>query len=296
MIRRILVAILLAILGCASAAAFPITVLYTNDLHVRLDRFDSLSQAIDAEREAGVPVLLFDAGDVWQDHRQLIPNVWGYHETVAWMNSITYSAMALGNHDTYWGANRLSQLISEANFPVLCANWVPVEGSSAVFEASTILQVEDVSILIVGLITPEFLPIPAYPQLRYRDPVDALREQLELHDGSFDLVFAVAHVSIGEARIISQQISEIDLFISGHSHERTEEPIREGKTLIVQSGKFGQVMGRLRLEVDPASGRVETLSNDLIPIEKTPVDVRAGVWKFLAVLAVIASATALWLL
>ena len=294
--RQILLTILLATLVCAFAAASPITVLYTNDLHVRLDRFDSLAASISAEREAGIPVLLFDAGDTWQDHRQPITNVWGYHETVAWMNAVSYSAMALGNHDTSWGHDRLSQLISEANFPILCANWAPVEGASAMHEASTILQVADASILVAGLITSEFLPVPAYPQLRYRDPVDSLREQLEFHAGAFDFVFVVAHVSIENARIISRRIPEIDLFITGHSHQRTEEPIREGTTLIVQSGRFGQALGRLRLEVDPGTGRIEALSNDLIPTEKTPVDVRAGVWKFLTVLAVIASATALWLL
>jgi len=293
-IRQVLLATLLATVAFASASAFPMTVLYTNDLHVRLDRFDSLGAAISAERDAGSLVLLFDAGDIWQDHRQPIPNVWGYHETVAWMNAVSYSAMALGNHDTYWGTNRLSQLISEASFPVLCANWVPVEGASAMFDASTILQAGEASILVVGLITSEFLPIPAYPQLRYRDPVDALREQLELHAGAFDLLFVLAHISIGNARTISQQVPEIDLFISGHSHQRTEEPIREGTTLIVQSGKFGQALGRLRLEVDSSTGSIEALSNDLIPMERTPVDVRAGVRKFLAVLAVIASVTALW--
>ncbi|GAG46059.1 unnamed protein product, partial [marine sediment metagenome] len=41
----------------------------------------------------------------------------------------------------------------------------------AIFEASTILQVRDASILVVGLITSEFLPVPAYPRLRYRYPV-----------------------------------------------------------------------------------------------------------------------------
>ena len=296
MTRRIMTALLLALVGCAGATAFPLTVLYTNDLHVRLDRFDSLATAIAAEREAGIPILLLDAGDTWQDHRRPIPNVWGDHETVAWMNDVSYTAMALGNHDTYWGPVRLSQLISEASFPVLCANWVPVAGEDAEFEASTILQTEDVSILVIGLITSEFLPVPAYPRLRYRDPIDSLREQLLVHEGAFDLVFVVAHISLDNARIISQQVPEIDLVISGHSHERTEEPIREGATLIVQSGKFGRALGRLRLSVDTSTRRIEALSNELIPTEKTPVDVRAGVWKFLAVLAAIVSATALWLL
>lgn len=296
MIRQIALAILLAILICAFGAAFPMTVLYTNDLHVRLERLDSLATAIAAEREAEIPVLLFDAGDTWQDHRQPITNVWGYHETVYWMNAVSYSAMALGNHDSYWGAQRLSQLISEASFPVLCANWVLVEGASAMFEASTILQVGDASILVVGLITAEFLPVPAYPQLRYRDPVDSLREQLELHAGAFDFVFVVAHISIEDARFISQQVPDVDLFITGHSHQRTEEPIREGGALIVQSGRFGQALGRLRLEVDTGTGRIEALSNKLIPTEKTPAQIGAGVRKFITVLAVIASATALWLL
>ena len=296
MIRKALVSIMLAILVCATAISFPVTVLYTNDLHVRLDRFDSLSAAISAEREGEVPVLLFDAGDTWQDHRQPITNVWGYRETMAWLNGMSYSAMALGNHDTYWGPYRLSQLISEASFPVLCANWVPVAGARAGLEASTVVRVGESSVLVVGLITSEFLPIPAYPLFRYRDPIDSLREQLNIHAGEFNLLFVVAHVSLDNARIISQQVPEIDLFITGHSHQRTEEPIREGTTLIVQSGQFGRALGRLRLDVDPGTWRIEALSNDLIPTERTPVNVRTGVRKFLTVMAVIASAAALWLL
>lgn len=296
MIRQALLGILLLAFHCVSAAAFPITILYTNDLHVRLDRFDSLATSIAAEREAGIPVLLFDAGDTWQDHRQPITNVWGFRETLAWMNELSYSAMALGNHDTYWGAIQLSQLISKAEFPVLCANWVPVSDGDLGLEPSTILQMGDASVLVVGLITPEFLPVPAYPQLRYRDPINSLREQLSLYEGTFNFVFIVGHISIDNARIISRQVPEIDLFISGHSHQRTEEPIREGDTLIVQSGQFGQALGRLRLDVDVSTGGIEVLSNHLIPTDKTPAQIRAGVWKFLSVLTAIILATAMWLL
>jgi len=295
-IRQVLLGLLITLLACVFATAFPVTVLYTNDLHARLERLDSLAAAISAECEGDVPVLLVDAGDTWQDHRQLLPNVWGYHEILAWMNSMSYSAMALGNHDTHWGTQRLSRLISEAQFPVLCANWVPVQSADAAFEASMILQVGDASILVVGLITSEFLPTPAYPQLRYRHPVPVLHEQLDLYAGRFDLVLVVAHISIANACAIARQVPEIDLFISGHSHERTETPVLEGTTLIVQSGKFGAALGRLRLEIDAGAGRMDVLSNDLIPTERTPVDVRAGVRKLLVVLAAVTAAVALWYL
>ena len=98
------------------------------------------------------------------------------------------------------------------------------------------------------------------------------------------------------ACMMARQVPEIDLFISGHSHQRTEEPIREGDTLIVQSGQFGQALGRLRLDVDVSTGGVEVLSNHLIPTVKTPAQIRAGVRKFLSVLTVITLAIAVWLL
>ncbi|MBE0635302.1 metallophosphoesterase [Candidatus Bipolaricaulota bacterium] len=296
MIRRVFLTILFALLAEVMAIAVPITVLYTNDLHVRLDRFDSLAAIIATERESESAVLLFDAGDTWQDHRRLVTNVWGSSETVDWMNDVAYSAMSLGNHDTYWGPKRLAALVSDVQFPVLCANWRPIDGSQSDVSASTIVHMGDVSLLIVGLITAEFVPVPAYPRLRYRDPVVCLREQIDLHDGAFDFVFVVAHVSIAAARIIVQQVPEVALFVSGHSHEHTPEPIRQGTTLIVQSGAFAQSLGRLRLDVNTELGELAVLSNDLVSIERTPVDVRAGVHKLVTVLAAIALATALWIL
>ena len=241
-------------------------------------------------------MLLFDAGDTWQDHRQLIPNVWGSAETIAWMNAVAYTAMALGNHDTYVGSRRLTQLIYEASFPVLSANWRPMNDSASGIEASMILQVEDAAILVIGLTTPEFLPIPAYPGWRYQDPVDSLRDQLQLHAGDVDFVFVVGHISIDYARRMAQQVPEIDLFVSGHSHQKTTQPIYEGTTLIVQSGAFGQAVGRLRLDIDASKGEIDLLGNDLTSTEQTPVDVRAGVRHLATVLTVIVCAIAVWFL
>jgi 2',3'-cyclic-nucleotide 2'-phosphodiesterase (5'-nucleotidase family) len=274
-----------------AANAFPMTVLYTNDLHVRLDRLDALAAAITQERIAGDPVLLFDAGDTWHDYRMPTTTVWGSDIMIAWMNAMSYSAMALGNHDTYWGPQRLSALVNRAEFPVLSANWRP-DGPGLPLQASVILEVEGVRILVIGLTTSEFLPFSAYPNLRFLDPGEAVQEQLVRHAGAYDLVFVVGHVPISDSREIAKQVPEVDLFITGHSHERTEVPVVEGQTLIVQSGAFGEALGRLRVEVE--AGHLTVLSNDLIPIEKTPADLRAGVRKLVATLTVIVLATALW--
>jgi len=236
MTRKSLGAILIVLVAWVTSLATPITVLYTNDVHMRWDRFASMSDIIAAERAGDIPVLLFDAGDTWQDHRQAIPNVWGSNEAIDWMNAMSYTAMALGNHDTYFGAVRLSQMISRATFPVLSANWRSLDNAVADTESSILVQIEDVRILVIGLTTPEFLPIPAFPGRRYLDPVDVLHDLLQRYTGDYDVVFVVGHISLDHARRIARQVQEIDLFISGHSHQRTPQPMIEGSTLIVQSG------------------------------------------------------------
>jgi 2',3'-cyclic-nucleotide 2'-phosphodiesterase (5'-nucleotidase family) len=294
MSRKSWMAILLMIAAGTSAMATPVTVLYTNDVHVRWDRFASMADIIMTERESDVPVLLFDAGDTWQDHRQPIPSVWGSNEAIDWMNAVSYTAMALGNHDSYFGSTRLSQMISSASFPLLSANWKPMNDAGMGTESSILLQVADVTILVIGLTTPEFLPIPAYPGWRYQDPVAVVLDLLQRYEGDHDVVFIVGHISLDYARRIAQQVPEIDLFISGHSHQRTGQPMTEGSTLIVQSGAFGQAVGRLRLDISAGEGKVEVLGHDLIATERTPVDVRAGVRQLVAVLSVIACAITVW--
>ncbi|MBU1050132.1 metallophosphatase [Candidatus Bipolaricaulota bacterium] len=295
MIRPTIWTLLWVVLLGTLAVGAPITVLYTNDIHVRLDRLASIGRMIELEREQGNPVLLFDAGDTWQDHRQWIPNVWGAERMIGWMNATGFSSMTLGNHDTYWGPQRLSQLILDADFPVLSANWQPTYGERLV-RAATLLRVEDATILVIGLTTPEFLPIPAYPGWRYRDPEAALREQLKAYADSFDWVFVVGHIGLNDARPIAREVPQIDLFVSGHSHEATIQPLVEGHTLIVQSGAFGQALGRLVLDLDLESHTMAVLAHDLIPTERTPVDVRAGVQHLISVLTVIACAILAWIL
>ena len=59
--RLLVVAIWLAV--AVAAASTPITVLYTNDLHLRFGRLASIGRLIDEVRADEPAVLLFDAGD-----------------------------------------------------------------------------------------------------------------------------------------------------------------------------------------------------------------------------------------
>jgi len=289
--RTLASAAIMLVAAFVSASGFPLTVLYTNDLHVRVDRLDGLAATIEAVRSTDDVVLWLDAGDGWHDYRRPLPAVWGSEMMTSWMNVTGLAAMALGNHETYLGPQRLSDRMAEAVFPVLAANWLSNDPRIDVRPSIT-LNMEDASILVVGLITPEFLPIYAYPMMTYVDPLTAVRNELARHSGASDLVIVLAHLSIARARILARHVPGIDLVVTGHSHERTDDPIVEGTTTIVQSGAFGEALGCVRLDV--ADGGVSILSNELIAIEEAPVDNRAGALKLLRVLTAILLATAVW--
>lgn len=271
------------------ASSLPLKILYTNDLHSRLDRLESLAELIEEARRVEGPVLLFDVGDTWQDFRVPIYAVWGADEVVSWMNRVSYDAMALGNHDLYWGADQLARLCERANFPVLSANLRPIAGIAPPFVPYTVISISGIDLLVIGLITSEYLPYPDFPWLRYVAPEMALEEVLKEAEKKADLVVVLGHLPVAEACRIAQVVPEIDIFLTGHSHETTEEPVIVGQTLILQAGAFGHYLGRLQLELDPGTGAILQATNDLLPTEKTPAALGRGYLKLFEVVGLIAS-------
>ena len=270
------------------ASSSQLEILYTNDIHSRLDRLESLAGLIEKERGMEGPVLLFDVGDTWQDFRVPIYAVWGADEVVSWMNQVSYDAMGLGNHDLYWGADQLARLCERANFPVLSANLRPIAGIASPFIPYTFISISGLEVLVIGLITSEYLPYPDFPWLRYVAPEMALKEVLKETEKTADLVVVLGHLPVAEACRIAEVVPEIDIFLTGHSHETTEEPVIFGQTLILQAGAFGQYLGRLQLELDPGTGAILQATNDLIPTEKTPAALGRGYLKLFKVLGLIA--------
>jgi len=291
-------AFLILVAVALSAGAETLTILYTNDLHLRFARLLSIERWIEAERAEGVgPVLLVDAGDTWQDTRTLLSIVWGADEMVSWMNRVGYDAMALGNHEMYWGSDRLGALAASAEFPLLCANLEVTPGGKAPFASAAVRTVGGLRVLFVGAVTWHHLPYPDYPWVRYVDPAIALQRAIEEARSreTFDLIVALGHVRVSEAAVIVEAVPWIDVFVSGHSHEETREPIRVGGSFVVQSGSFAEHVGRLRLSID-ATGAIEFVSNDLLPTEQAPTDNGRGLLQFLAVTAAFAATVLLALL
>ena len=284
MSRHKLAVMLGLVLVALPVAAAPLTILYTNDLHLRFERLDSLERIIAEQRQNAGALLLLDAGDTWQDFRQPIAAVWGADEMVEWMNRAGYDAMALGNHDFYWGAERLAQLAAHVRFALLCSSLRPIPGSRAPFVPAATFDAGGLSVYVVGLTTSEYHAFSAMPWLQYIPPVEVLETELARRPEGADLTVVLAHVPVADAVGIARRVPGIDIFITGHSHEETIEPIVVGETVIVQSGRFGQKLGRLDLEID-ADGNHRVVAHRLIPTEKAPAELGRGLRQLARVLA-----------
>ena len=287
--------IVLAFLAVAPFAfASPLTIFYTNDLHLRFDRLGAIEAAISEERASGAPVLVLDAGDAWHDFRRPIDAVWGAEEMIEWMNRVGYGAMAVGNHELYWGRGRVAELIETAAFPVLSANLSRTGGRPTPWTAGVWLEVSGLAVRILGVTTGEYLPYLDDPWLVHSLPALAI-ERWVADDAPADFTIVLGHLSVEDAVRIAERVAGIDLFVTGHSHERTEVPRWVGQTMIVQAGEFARWFGRLRLDVDP--GRpAEILEHDLLLTEKAPSWIAQGLDRLLCAGLVLAATALLMLL
>jgi 5'-nucleotidase len=232
-------------------------------------------------------VLLLDAGDAWQDFRVLLYAVWGADRMVEWMNRVGYDAMAPGNHDFYLGWPGVPALAANATFPLLCANLAPVDGTASPFPGSTRVVAGGLDILIVGLTALEFLPALDIPWLHAVDPVEALHREISAALGHPDLIVCLAHVPVREAAAIAAFVPEVDIFVTGHSHEWTVTPRVLGDALIVQSGAFGRYVGELLVDVD--GGAVHLLDNVLVPTtEEAVTDIGHGLMRLAQIVGTLA--------
>jgi len=100
-----------------------------------------------------------------------------------------------------------------------------------------------------------------------------------------DIVICLSHSGLilnedgnfrGEDYTLAEKVPEIDIILSGHTHLLTREPVKVGKTLIVQSGSYGKHVARLSFEyrdsriVNPELKMIPV--NDEIPADKAVHD------------------------
>jgi len=283
----------IAVPGVASAAAQPhalprgkrVTLLHFTDTHAQLEThpeylpgatpeiqmmggYARLKTAIEYERaHCEGACFLLDGGDEFQGSG---PAAWSEGEVILEpLNALGIDAFTPGNWEPAYGPERFKQTMARLVCPVVCYNLHDIATGGRLYPASIVLERQDVKIAVVGLTDIGASQRQPPAEFRGMDTtrIEGLRDFVKELRGRErpDLVVALTHTGLSIAREIARRTPEIDVVLSGHTHERTAWPITEGNVVVVEPGSFGSFLGRLDVVIKPGGG-IASCKFRLIPI------------------------------
>lgn len=264
---------------------------FFNDFHGRIDQ-NTVQWAGTIERireEAGEDnTLLVSAGDNF-GNSLYASSVQGELPTIEVLDALDLDASAVGNGDLFIGYDKYQDLASAAQFPFLAANMVDGLSGELATDPYVIREAGGVRVAIIGAITPDATAQFPEGNLQFLPTVEALNRAAEEIDAQnlADVTVAVIHDGgglnsppasledeLGQggvlARIITEASPLIDALFTGHTHNQYvyEAPVPGDLTRtrpVIQTGSFGQRVGKVTLNLDRASGAVTLSEAALVP-------------------------------
>jgi sulfur-oxidizing protein SoxB len=138
-----------------------------------------------------------------------------------------------------------------------------------VFRPYTLREVGGVRLGVIGQAFP-YTPV-AHPRRFVPDVTFGIRDDQiqrlvdELRDErKADCVVLLSHNGIAVDLKLAGRVSGLDVILGGHTHDGLPQPIRVGRTLVVNSGSHGKFLSRLDLDV--RGGRVVGHRYRLLPV------------------------------
>lgn len=230
--------------------------------------FARLMTAIKRERaKVAGPSFLVDSGDAVQGSG---PAAWSQGEVViAPLNALGLDAFVPGNWEVVYGPERFKELMAKLTAPVIAYNFHDTATGQRLFAPAVTLEKDGVRVTFIGIADPTTTVRQPPAQVRGLDStrMEGLREFVKAtrEKERADLVVIISHSGLTVSRQLAREIPELDVILSGHTHERTVEPIIEGKVLIVEPGAMASFLGRLDITLGEKGG-IASHEFRLIPI------------------------------
>lgn len=185
------------------------------------------------------------------------------------LNAMGVELMTPGNWEFGYGPAALRERVAEMHFPVIACNVERAATGEREFPPSEVREVGSVRVGFVGVTSPivtQTMPKKFGEGLRFSDGADTLPRCIAKlrREEKVEIIVVVSHLGFPQEVKLVKEVEGIDVLLSGHTHNRLAEPVRVGKTLLIQSGFDGSYLGRLDLEVQ--SGHVCGFKHQLIEV------------------------------
>ncbi len=210
-------------------------------------------------RQKGLPMLYVHPGDLLPYEKQPIKLKF-VAEAASHMG---YDAIGVGDQEFRGGFDRLRELATQHQLPLLSENLRDVNGGR-IAPGHVIKDLAGIKVGIFSVVSDQWYVFDkdAFPEGITIEPTrEAIAKVLAEFDGKVDFIVLLSHQDRSIDRKVAREFPEINLIIGGHDERMITSPIRVGRTLILNAGVGGDYVGTVYLAIDP-SGDVRVLAHE----------------------------------
>lgn len=238
--------------------------------------FARLKTKIDERRDENPASFVFDAGDFSMGTLyQTIYETQAAELTM--LGRLGVDATTFGNHEFDYRAEGVSNMFHSAlrnagedetlalpEFLIANIDWEKnhSEDNQVIQKALedygsreyTVIEREGVRIGVYGVLGEDAEMCAPESGIDFDDIVETSKRVVdELQKEDVDMIVCLSHSGtdedekVSEDEILAEEVPEIDVIISGHTHTTLEEPIIHGDTVIASAGSYGRNLGELDL-------------------------------------------------
>jgi 5'-nucleotidase/UDP-sugar diphosphatase len=253
--------------------------------------YAAMAQLVAQETEEAI---LLDSGDIFQGTPE--GTLTQGEASIALMNQLGYSAMAVGNHEYDLGEAVIRTLANQAQFPFLAANITrKADGKPVSYAKPThVMTVNGIRVGIVGIATHQTATATMpknVAHLHFGDEVSAAAHHAKaLRADGAQVIIALTHCGaapsyarkwispdafqptlqdlqyVGDIAIARG--ADVDMVLGGHTHTGLDRPWVDpvSGVPIAQSYENLIAVNRIEITVDTASGRVQRIDGQLMTL------------------------------
>jgi 5'-nucleotidase len=196
----------------------------------------------------------------------------------AW-NQVGLDYSVFGNHEFDYGDEELLKRMKESKFKWLGANVVNTTsgktfGDTPLFD---VREIGGVRVGIVGLVLPE-TKTTSKPgaTTEFRDPCATAKQVIpQMRAAGAQAIVALTHLALAQDKALARcaaetEATKIDVIIGGHEHTLLQSS--SGGVPIFKMTADARELGRIDLNINPATNKVESIDWEIIPVDATVED------------------------
>jgi 2',3'-cyclic-nucleotide 2'-phosphodiesterase (5'-nucleotidase family) len=187
------------------------------------------------------------------------------------LNALAFDGMT-AHWEFAYGPTNFKRIVDKLEYPMLAINCYDKSTGKLVFLPFTIVECGGLRVGILGIaatIVDKTMPRHFSKGIRFTLGNEELPHYIKRlrENEDVDLIVVVSHLGYPQELKLAQEVTGIDILLSGHTHNRLYEAVVVNGAIVMQSGCHGSFIGKLEVQVE--NKRVRDFRHELISIDES---------------------------